>query len=199
MTDVHALLFVDVVDARSYIGAVRFERAAALFSIVTGRPVNVSYRATRAATDPHEYAAAARVTGIDLNLDDIVPAEGLDAWRLLTWAAATGDQAQRDLLHQLWRTHFLEGADIDDRFVLASRAALAGLDLSLAEEVLAEEDYLGEVVQQRELAESLGARETPFIVIDAHHTLAGLHSQDGYFRALQDISAGGEGTLETEV
>lgn len=174
-SDVNALVFVDVTDAWSYIGAVRFERAAALFTILTGRAVNISYRASdgQAQTDPQDVDRAAMITGIDLNLEEMVAADSSDAWRLLTWAAASGPDVQRDLLHQLWRAHFLEGADVGDPLVLSGRAALVGLDLELADEVLAGGEFVGEVIQQREMAGALGAEATPFIVIDSHHTQVG--------------------------
>ena len=138
-----AVMFCDVTDVWSYLGATRFERAAATFSIMTGEPVEIAYRAARAAdpVDAEQAIAAARISGIDLNLDERVLTETVDAWRVLTWAAETGDATQRDLLHQLWRAHFLEGADVGDHLALASRAALVGLDLQTAEALLASTDY----------------------------------------------------------
>ncbi|MFS0886613.1 DsbA family protein [Aeromicrobium sp. 179-A 4D2 NHS] len=186
-----AIVFADVVDAWSYVGAVRFERAAALHSILTGEPVEISYRAASfdAPVPTSEVVAAARITGIDLNVDEVVPADSTDAWRLLTWAESVGPDVQRELLHQLWRAHLLEGADVADGFVLASRAALAGLGLETAEALLASDEYRTEVEQQRETAALIGASASPFVVVDARHTLAGVHSQDDYLRALQHIAA----------
>jgi len=188
---VKAIVFADVVDAWSYVGAVRFERAAALYTILTGEPIDVSYRAASfgAASTADDVAAAARITGIDLNVDEVVPADSTDAWRLLTWAEESGSEIQRELLHQLWRAHFLEGADVSDGFVLASRAALVGLDLETAEALLASDELRSEVDEQRETARAIGAAASPFVVVDARYTLAGVHSQDDYLRALQSISA----------
>lgn len=185
-----AVVFADVTDPWSYVGAVRFERAAALFTILSGEPVEVSYRA---ATFPEpapvrDVASAARITGIDLNVDEVVEADSTDAWRVLTWAEAEGAAVQRELLHQLWRAHFLEGADVADPFVLASRAALVGLELETADALVASEEFADEVSAQRETAAAIGAQAAPFVVIDARHTLAGVHSQDDYLRALQSIA-----------
>jgi len=185
-------VFVDVTDAPSYIGAVRFERAAAMYTIISGEPVEIDYRACRAA-DPAWVGSAvnaARVTGIDLNVEEIVDADSTDAWRLLTWADQVRGDAQRDLLHQLWRAHFLEGADIGDRFVLVSRAALVGLEMETAEALLASTEYADEVKRQRETAAELGVVATPFVVVDAASTFAGLHSQDDYLQALHRIARG---------
>lgn len=191
MEPVKAIVFADVIDAWSYVGAVRFERAAALYTILTGEPVEIAYRAASFvdAVETGDVVAAARITGIDLNADEIVEADSTDAWRLLTWAEESGVDTQRELLHQLWRAHFLEGADICDGFVLASRAALVGLELETAEALLASDELEVEVEDQRATAVAIGATSSPFVVIDARHTLAGVHSQDDYLRALQAISA----------
>jgi predicted DsbA family dithiol-disulfide isomerase len=188
---VKALVFCDVVDPWSYLGATRFERAAATFTILTGEPVEIGYRAARtpaatdpAPTDPADAVAAARISGIDLNLEDRVEADPTDAWRLLTWAAESDDATQRDLLHQLWRAHFLEGTDVADHLALASRAALVGLDLDTAEALLASTEMHEQVRRQVETADELGVGDLPFIVIDGDRTVTGLRSQDDYVQVL---------------
>ena len=187
-----ATVFVDVTDAWSYIGAVRFERAAAMYTILTGEPIDIGYRACVLPDAPPaaEVAPAARISGIEFNVDEIVPADSMDAWRLLTWAVESGDSVQRELLHQLWRAHFLEGADISEHFVLVSRAALAGLDLETAEGLLASTEYIADVEKQRQTAEQVGVDRTPFIVLDASRTISGVHSQDDYLQALHQIASG---------
>lgn len=183
-------MFADVVDAWSYVGAVRFERAAAVYTILSGEPVEIAYRAAEFPDEPvSDVVAAARISGIDLNLDEVVPADSTDAWRVLTWAAEAGGEVQRELLHQLWRAHFLEGADIAEHFVLVSRAALVGLDLETAEGLLASDELLTEVQDQRQTATAIGVSASPFVVVDAQHTVSGVQSQDDYLRALQHIAA----------
>ena len=189
-----ALLFADVTDPWAYIGATRFERAAATFSIVTGEPVELSFRAMLRESGeltPAEQDlanAAAKITGIDLNFAEAVPASSFDAWRVLTWAGAEGEPGvQRDLAHQLWRAHFLEGADIDDSLVLSTRAGLVGLDLETAEALLASEEYAAEVRTQDETARSLGITQLPHVVVENTWTLAGMHSQNDYVQALRQI------------
>lgn len=181
-----ALVFCDVTDPWSYLGATRFERAAATFTILTGDPVDITYRAATAAesVDDAEAVAAARIAGIELNLEDRVSADSADAWRLITWAAESGDATQRDLMHQLWRAHFLEAADIADHLVLASRAALVGLDLETAEALLASTELDEQVQSQLDTASGLGVTALPFVVIDGERTLSGLMSQDDYVQVL---------------
>jgi predicted DsbA family dithiol-disulfide isomerase len=191
---VKALVFADVVDPWSYVGATRIERAAATFSIVTGEPVDISYRAklcepSASSGEEELVAAAARITGIDLNFDEVVPADPLDAWRMLTWAEEAGPGVQRDLIHQLWRAHFLEGADVADPLVLTTRAALVGLELETSEALLASEEYADAVRTQDETARSLGITRLPHVVVETTWTLAGVQSQNDYVQALRQIHA----------
>lgn len=206
------LVFADVTDPWSYIGATRFERAAAMFSILTGEPVEFSLRAFQlepsepsdgrplmealtdrlGGLDKAEFVnvqvtAAAKITGIDLNFAEAVQANSFDAWRLLTWADDAGPGIQRDLAHQLWRAHFLEGADIGDPLVLSTRAALVGLELETAEALLASKEYAEEVLLQHQAALDIGVSQLPTIVIEQQWTLDGVHSQNDYVQALNQI------------
>lgn len=206
-----ARLFVDVTDPWSYVGTTRFERAAATFTIVRGEPVDMALRAFQLDPDvpssgrplrdalaaghgEHEademlaqVSAAARISGIDLNFHDAVEASSFDAWRLLTWAGDVGAAEQRDLAHQLWRAHLLEGADVSDPFVLATRAALVGLDLETAEALLASDEYADQVRLQVEAGRAVNVTQLPTVVVEDRWTLAGLHSQDDYVQALDAI------------
>jgi len=194
-----AIVFADVTDPWAYVGATRFERAAATFTIISGEPVEIVLRAALQDTEvPPDDAdvlnarvtAAALKSGIDLNFDDLVPASSFDAWRLLTWAAEFGPTVQRDLAHELWRAHFLEGVDIGDPFGLASRAALVGLDLESAEALLASGEYGDAVRSQSSAAQEIGVRNLPHVVVNATWTLAGIHTQNDYVQALHRISTG---------
>lgn len=206
------IVFADVTDPWAYIGATRFERAAAMFSILTGEPVEITYRAHLLEPDESDgglplmkvleerlggrdqvelinarVTAAARITAIDLNFEEAVTANSFDAWRLLTWAHESGPGFQRDLLHQLWRAHFLEGADIGDAFTLSTRAALVGLELETAEALLASTEYADEVRKQAETAASLDIEQLPYVVIEQRWVLAGIQSQNDYVQALHRI------------
>ena len=188
-----ALVFADVTDAWSYIGATRFERAAATFTILTGEPIDLSFRARLShpaeLTDGEQelITAAAKITGIDFNFAEVVAADSLDAWRVLTWAGEAGPGVQRDLAHQLWRAHFLEGADIADPLVISTRAALVGLDLETTEALLASDEYAAEVRTQDETARALGITQLPHVVVETTWTLAGVQSQNDYVEALRQI------------
>jgi predicted DsbA family dithiol-disulfide isomerase len=220
---VKVIVFADVTDPWAYIGSTRFERAAAMFSILTGEPVELTFRAFQGEPDePSEgrllmealaerlggrdkvelinaqVTAAARITGIDLNFDEAVQANSFDAWRLLTWAEESGPGFQRDLAHQLWRAHFLEGADIGDHFTLATRAALVGLELETAEALLSSTEYADEVRAQVETGRSLGVTQLPYVAVEGQWTLTGIQSQNDYVQALHQIYTEWKGSAAPE-
>jgi predicted DsbA family dithiol-disulfide isomerase len=190
---VKALVFADVTDPWSYIGATRFERAAAAFTILIGEPIEISFRARLSdpadlsAGEQEQVTAAAKITGIDFDFAEVVPAVSFDAWRVLTWAEEAGPGVQRDLAHQLWRAHFLEGADIADPLVISTRAALVGLHLETTEALLASEEYADKVRTQDETARSVGITQLPHVVVETTWTLAGVQSQNDYVQALRQI------------
>ena len=205
-------IFADVTDPWSYVGSTRFERAAAMVSILTGEPIELTLRAFQLEPDEPsvgrplmdalaerlggldkaefvnvQVTAGARITGIDLNFDEAIQANSFDAWRLLTWADEDGPGVQHDLAHQLWRAHFLEGADIGDPFTLATRAALVGLDLETAEALLVSTEYAEEVRMQVETGRKLGIKQLPYVVVENTWQLEGVHSQNDYVQALSRI------------
>jgi predicted DsbA family dithiol-disulfide isomerase len=196
-----AIVFADVTDPWAYVGATRFERAAATYTIISGEAVEIVLRAAlqdiEIAPDDADVlnarvTAAALKSGIDLNFEDLIPASSFDAWRLLTWAAESGPAVQRDLAHELWRAHFLEGVDIADPFALASRAALVGLELETAEALLASDEYADQVREQSAAAFDVGVRHLPHVVVNATWTLAGIQSQNDYVQALHRIASGAQ-------
>jgi predicted DsbA family dithiol-disulfide isomerase len=219
-------IFSDVVCPWCYLGVVRFERAAALHTILTGEPVEISMRAFQLDPDaPFEavpvrsyyekkfgsaeeaqtlidrVVAAGKITGIDFNFDEAVRGNTFDAHRLLTWADLTGEQS--DLAHELWRAYFLEGADICDHDTLAARAGLVGLDVDRADDILASDEFADEVRLQIEAARDLGISSVPYFVVEGQFAIQGAQSQDGYVEALGSIAAQlrgdtGEGTGESE-
>jgi len=208
------LIFSDAVDPWCYLGVTRFERAAALHTIITGEAVEISLRAYQldpeapseavsaaevyeakfgsreeAEAEIRKIEAAGKITGIDFNFTEAVRGNTFDAHRMLTWAEATGSGVQRDLAHELWRAYSLEGADISDHDTLAARAGIVGLDIDRADEILAGDDFADEVRTQLETAYEMGVSSVPMIVIDGKYAIQGAQSQDDYVQALGRIAA----------
>ncbi|UYM06861.1 DsbA family oxidoreductase [Solicola gregarius] len=206
-------MFSDVVCPWCYIGVTRFERAAAAVTLSTGTEIEVTLRSYQLDPDaqssgeplvdalgakfggPEQVAAmvervraAGRPDGLDFDFQSAVAANTYDAHRLLTWTAAhAGAGAQGDLAHELWRAHFVEGADVADHDTLAARAALVGLDAERVDEVLASGVAGDEVTMQREAAHDLDIRSVPTFVIDNRWMITGAQPQDAIERALREL------------
>ena len=207
-------VFSDVVCPWCYLGVTRFERAAAIHTIITGEPVEISLRAYQ--LDPTAPAlavpttefyetkfgsreeaesviarveSAGKITGIDFNFAEAVRGNIFDAHRVLTWAETTGAGVQRDLAHELWRAYFLEGADISDHDTLAARAGIVGLDIDEADMILAGDDFGAEVRTQIETAREMDVEAVPMFVVDGIYAIHGAQSQDDYVQALAKIAA----------
>ena len=67
------LIFADITDPWSYIGATRFERAAAMFSILTGEPIEFTLRAFQLEPD----ASSDGRLLMDVNADELGGADKL--------------------------------------------------------------------------------------------------------------------------
>lgn len=204
MESVKVSAFIDIADPWSYIAATRLHRAAATVTIVTGEAIEVRYRAfprprrhdggtpiAEAQDLGYDIAAvvsAARKTGIDLNMEDAVVSDSFDALRLMTWAEGHGGaQAQAELVRELWRAHFLEGADIGDHFVLATRAGLVGFNIERVEEFLAGSDLTDDVALQAQAVMQAGLEHPPAVVVESQWAIPDVETQDGYVQALHRI------------
>jgi predicted DsbA family dithiol-disulfide isomerase len=205
-------VFSDVACPWCYLGVSRLERAAGLFAIRTGQPVDLLLRAFQ--LDPHapddprplrdvlvqkygesgaeqatsRLAAEFAADGLPLDLDAAVQANTFDAHRLLTWAETVGGApTQLALAGELWRAHFAEGADIADSTTLATRAAVVGLDVSAAEQLLASDSLAGEVALQHQTAQDLGIRSVPTVVLERTYVVTGAQTQAAYEQVLREV------------
>ena len=198
--------FIEIANPWSYIAAVRLERAMGIFTITTGVVPEVKYRAFYPQRRPdvglplanadfdmdvESLVVAARKSGIEINIEDGVIADSLAALRLMLWVEMQyGQEVQKLLIDELWRAAFLEGADISDAFVLATRAGMVGLDIEITESFLSSSDFTDEVNLQTAAAVAVGFDKPPLAVVNEKWAIAGLQTQDFYFQSLIDIYQG---------
>lgn len=209
--DVKVSVFADIACPWCYIGVTRFERAAASVSLATGTSFEMTFRAYELDPDTpsdgmplvdalreshggeadaivRRVETAGRDDGLEFDFAAAVRANTHDAHRLLTWAAEhAGPGAQRDLMHELWRAHFAEGADVADHDTLAARAGLVGLDLALVDDVLTGGVAADEVRLQRETAVELGIESVPTFVLGDTWVINGTQRQEALERALTEL------------
>ncbi|HEY0310438.1 MAG TPA: DsbA family oxidoreductase [Luteimonas sp.] len=112
-----------------------------------------------------------------------------DAHRLLHWAGAEGEAAQRSLKHALLRAYFTEGRDVSNHDVLADIAGEAGLATARAREILASDEFADEVRIGEQFFQSHGIRAVPAIIIERKHLVSGGQPPEVFEQALRQIAA----------
>ncbi len=206
-------VFSDIACPECYLGFTRLERAAGVFALRTGEPVELALRAFQldpsAPTEPRPLleALAEKLGGpaqaqqaadalaeafaadeLRLDLTAAVHANTFDAHRLLTWAeSVSGEPTQLALAAELWRAHLAEGADVGDATTLATRAAVVGLDVVAAERLLASDEGADAVALQVETAHSLGIESVPTVVLERAYVVTGAQTQAAYESVLAEV------------
>lgn len=202
-------IWADIVCPWCYVGKRRFEEALALFAHrdeveVTYRSFEldpdaphlsdktmVDYLAHKLSVAPeqalkmiaHTMATAAGA-GLDLHIDEALPANSFDAHRLLHFSREHG--LAMELQEKLYAAHFTEGRAIGDKDVLVHIAAEVGLDEALARKVMDEEAYADDVRLEEQTAAELGIRAVPFFVVDRRYGVSGAQNPDVLLDVLQD-------------
>jgi predicted DsbA family dithiol-disulfide isomerase len=109
--------------------------------------------------------------GLEFHFDRIQLGNTFDAHRLTR--AAQGTAAEHALVVRLFGAYFTEGQLLSDRGVLLEAATAAGLDASLAADVLAGDAYAGEVRADEASARDLGINGVPYFLIDGKWAVPG--------------------------
>jgi predicted DsbA family dithiol-disulfide isomerase len=137
----------------------------------------------RAASMLEELSATAAAEGLDLHPEVQVPANTLDAHRVLHLAAERGVQGA--VKERLLLAHFTQGEALGDAETLVRLAAEAGLDPEEVREVLAGDRYAAEVRADVAEASALGARGVPFFVVDRRYGVAGAQPTEEFLAVLE--------------
>lgn len=119
----------------------------------------------------------------------------LNSHRVIRWAHSLG--VQDVLVEQLFRSYFLEGADIGQIKVLAAIADGVGLDGELVEELL-ESDADREAVEREDtMARKIGINGVPTFLIGGKVLVNGAQDAEHLVRVIDHVAAGGESAAAT--
>lgn len=132
----------------------------------------------------HENVAQqAKTVGLEYHFDKLVLANSLNAHRLSHLAKKhdLGDAFEESL----FKAHFTEGLDIDNKTTLTQLALEIGLELEEIEAVLHSDAYINEVEQEMNEAQRLGANGVPFFVFDDKYAVAGAQSPEVFLKTLE--------------
>ncbi|QWX83782.1 DsbA family oxidoreductase [Cellulophaga sp. HaHaR_3_176] len=121
--------------------------------------------------------------GLKFQIDKIVPANSLNAHRLLHFAKKQGvvDTFKEALL----QAHLEQGKNIDDTNFLIEIATINGLDGNAVKEMLASDDYTYDVRQDEMEARNLGVNGVPFFVLDKKYGISGAQPVEVFSEALE--------------
>jgi predicted DsbA family dithiol-disulfide isomerase len=110
-----------------------------------------------------------------------------DAHRLLHWAELEGKQAA--LKQALLEAYFTQGENVSSRDVLASTAALVGLDEATARLVLEENRYAEDVREKERFYQSQGIHSVPSIIVNERYLIQGGQPPEVFEQTLRKIAA----------
>ncbi|NBD27627.1 DsbA family oxidoreductase [Paenibacillus glycinis] len=120
--------------------------------------------------------------GLTYNFEHAIPANSLDAHRLIHFAGRYGKRTEAAEL--LFKAYFTDAKHIGEIDTLTGIAAEIGLDPKEAEAVLASDEFKAEVEAECHEASMLGANGVPFYVINRRYAVAGAQSSDVFLDVL---------------
>jgi predicted DsbA family dithiol-disulfide isomerase len=113
-----------------------------------------------------------------------------DAHRLLYWAGVEGPPgSQHALKRALLQAYHGEGRNPAAHDVLVEVAGAAGLDGDRAREVLARDEFAGEVREAEQFWQQAGIDAVPAVVINRRHLVSGGQPPEVFAQALRQIAA----------
>lgn len=112
-----------------------------------------------------------------------------DAHRLLHWAETVSADKQKALKQALFKAYFTDGQSPGSHEVLARVAGEVGLDVARAKEILASDEYAGDVRKREQFYQQLGINSVPAVIINDRHLISGGQPAEVFEQALRQIAA----------
>lgn len=125
---------------------------------------------------------AAKDVDLDFNLEKSVVANSFNAHRLIQ-LAKTKDLGN-EVEEKLFKAHFTDGKNIDDKNSLTEIGIAIGLDETQVKEMLASDAFTKEVEKDEAEARAIGVTGVPFFVLDNKYAVSGAQSPEIFLQAL---------------
>ncbi|MBO9604462.1 MAG: DsbA family oxidoreductase [Paenibacillaceae bacterium] len=125
----------------------------------------------------------AKSVGLDFRFENAIPANSLDAHRLIHYAGTLGKREA--VVELMFKAYFTNGTHIGKIEQLADVAAEAGIDREAVLAVLRSDKFADEVRAECREASRLGANGVPYYVIDRKYAVSGAQPSDFFLGALQ--------------
>jgi predicted DsbA family dithiol-disulfide isomerase len=135
----------------------------------------------------NDVTAMAAGAGLTYNLDKAIPANSLNAHRLLHFSKQYGKQDEAE--EQLFRAYFTDGKNIDDAETLLGIAGSLGIDAAAVAKAMAGDTFVKDVIADVEEAQQLGVRGVPFFVFNRTYAISGAQETDVFLQTLEKAFA----------
>ena len=123
--------------------------------------------------------------GLEMNPNTSVVANSFRAHLLIQLAKEKG--RANDLKEALFKAHFSEAKNIDDKETLLEIAVSAGLEKEEAEQALDSDDFAYGVKQDEMLAQQIGVRGVPFFVFENKYGVSGAQPSETFLEVLEKV------------
>ena len=121
--------------------------------------------------------------GVTLDFEQAIVANSFDAHRLVHLAQTKG--LASELKAALFRAHFTDGKDINDRETLIELAKGVSLAETTVIAVLDSDQYSDEVAQDIREAREVGVRGVPFFVFNRKYAISGAQPPEAFLQTLE--------------
>ncbi len=125
---------------------------------------------------------AAKDVNLTFNLEKSVVANSFNAHRLIQ-LAKTKDLGN-EMEEELFKAHFIEGKNIDDKEVLKDSGISIGLNEKEVAQMLSSDLFTKEVNQDEAEAKAIGVSGVPFFVLNNKYAVSGAQSPETFLQAL---------------
>lgn len=125
----------------------------------------------------------AKEAGLEFNFEKAVVANSFNAHRLIQLAKTKGLGNEAE--EQLFKAHFTEGKNINDKEVLTQTGIAIGVDEKEITAMLSSDAFAGAVRQDEQEAQAIGVSGVPFFVFNDRYAVSGAQSPDTFLQALQ--------------
>lgn len=127
--------------------------------------------------------AIAKEIGLEFNIAQSVVANSFNAHRLIQLAKSKGLGNEAE--EALFKIHFTEGKDIDDKEALLETGKSIGLAGNEVTELLRTNAFESEVQQDELAAKNLGVSGVPFFVFNDRYAVSGAQSPETFLQVLE--------------
>lgn len=126
---------------------------------------------------------SAAEAGLQFNFDNMVIANSFDAHRLIQLAKTY--ELGNEMEELLFKAHFIDGKNIDDKEVLKEIALNAGIENVVVSQMLDTYEFGNEVRADEQIAQQIGISGVPFFIFDQKLAVSGAQQPETFLGAME--------------